>query len=349
MVDVNTEYIEAAIIELNNLIGIKKFDKEFEISRLIDKGKINEAVIQIARELNLPIDIELLYEDQANKNPEYSFISKSLVQYDKYGSEGIYAQVYIPPDLPFYGSPKLENYKVRILANRKILKYKISFLMVIAHELSHILLTSLNFPKKENEIYVDLVQILMGFGGVYSRGRITEEPIEGGVRKTTIGYLTEENLDFACSYVRSIYRKNELILKKYSLSVESLSILDRSNCKKLFFLQGFVNKIDSKKYQIKKEHLDDLLRMHDLNFFINFNSRYKNLNYKYREIKKSTSIKLLNNYNKKIINDNFQNIQLLKDDYSKLENDVNRNIEILLKYFSLFTKIKYRFRLYFTK
>lgn len=343
MIDVNRQYIETAINELNDLIGTKYLKSEIDILDSLKKNNVKESIKKIAVELTLPIDINLLYEGEISGNQYNAFVSNSLVNYDKYGCEGIYAQVHIPQDLPFYGSPQLNNFEIRVLANRKILNHRDTFVMVVAHELSHILLESLRFIKKNNEIYVDLVQILLGFGDFYKRGRIIVESLsENKYRKTTIGYLTDENVSFAYDYVEKINVKNNKLINEFNHKSTSLTKYKLNVEKKINYLEIYLDKLDSKKVIVKKEHIDSIIKMHDLNFFVNLKTKNKNLSVQLDEIINNISFLRLNSYGKIFLNEKFKTLDNLKKEYAILENELSDNIQILLRYLNFFTFIKYK-------
>jgi len=69
-------------------------------------------MILIARQLDLPIDINITYvpNDYRSQKGDNQFQSTGLVKVSQngtQGSEGIIAQVSIPGNLPFYGSSAL--------------------------------------------------------------------------------------------------------------------------------------------------------------------------------------------------------------------------------------------------
>lgn len=346
MVEVNRKYIESAINELNDLIGTKYLESGIDILKSLKQSNVREAIKNIAEELTLPVDINLLYEGEISGNQFNSFVSNSLVKYDKYGSEGIYAQVHIPNDLPFYGSPQFTNFEIKVFTNRKILIHEDTFVMVIAHELSHILLESLRFVKKNNEIYVDLVQILLGFGDFYKRGRVIVEKIsETQYKKTTIGYLTDDNVSFAYDYIEKINIKNKELKNEFNLKCREVTKCKEGVEKKLKYLEFYLHKLDSKKAPIMKEHTDSIIQMHDLNFLVGLKSRTSKLSILLDEIIKNISILRFNSYAKKILDKELISLEDLKKDFLILDSELNSNIQILLKYLNFFSFIKYKFRI----
>jgi len=76
-----------------------------------------------------------------------------------------------------------------------------SFVAVMAHELSHVLLHSLRHPQRESELHTDLVPLLLGFRPIVSVGRTHVEHRSQGDVATTFGYLTDAQFDFAVGHV----------------------------------------------------------------------------------------------------------------------------------------------------
>ncbi|GAG14361.1 unnamed protein product, partial [marine sediment metagenome] len=207
--EISNEYIENAINELNKFFGVKEPVLSENIFSLTRGGKTKEAMKLIARQLGLPIDINITnvlnnYRAQNNSNQFHSTHLTKIHQHGS-GSGGITAQVNIPGSLPFYGSSALNGYPINIKISDNCTEHPVVFAMVIAHELSHVLLYSLSHPKKENEFYTDLTAIILGFQNIFQNGRkITETDVEHGImstttrmQTTTYGYLNDNQFNFA--------------------------------------------------------------------------------------------------------------------------------------------------------
>jgi lipoate-protein ligase A len=104
-------------------------------------------------------------------------------------------------------------------------KYPKTFITVMAHELTHVVLYSMHHQKKNNEIYTDLAAMVLGFFKVMKFGRKTKEitdisferkrrrTVKRTKERTTVyGYLSDENFDFAYRQIKDIlnkYQKNK--------------------------------------------------------------------------------------------------------------------------------------------
>lgn len=171
---ITTQYIENAIIELNNFFGTKEPLSEIDLYQLLRNGYIKDAIRLLACQLGLPADINLIYvpKDYRAQKHNHRFYSTDLVKTDEYGyaTEGITAQAIIPETLPTYGTSALNNYPINIKISENCTKYISTFTMIVAHELTHVLFYSLNHPQKDNEIYTDINSMMQGFLNIYQKG-----------------------------------------------------------------------------------------------------------------------------------------------------------------------------------
>jgi hypothetical protein len=111
------------------------------------------------------------------------------------------AWIILPEKMPYYGTPAFKKLKLDIF----ILKYYAAttsyreFAITIAHELSHVVLESIQHPLRDEEKAVDLTAMLLGFSYFY---RTTAHAAQfvglQRVGKSHLGYLSERELDAAC-------------------------------------------------------------------------------------------------------------------------------------------------------
>jgi len=295
--EISNEYIEKAINELAKFFGVKEPVSSENIFQNIRGGKVKEAMKLIARQLGLPIDINFtnVPNDYRAQNGDNQFHSTHLAKVHQHGSgsEGITAQVSIPGNLPFYGSSALNNYPINVKISDNCTEHPVVFSMIMAHELSHILLYSLSHPQKENEFYTDLTAIMLGFQNIFQNGRkITETDVEQGfmstttrTRTTTYGYLNDEQFNFARSKINKILETNrerkKLLsdaIKKFNKQVSKyektlhkfkkfLDYLTKNTSNKIsgtdgkrmteFFQPGYLEDLDTplKDYKAKSENI----------------------------------------------------------------------------------------------
>lgn len=245
MIDVDKDYIERALSELIDSFGLREPVDHYDIVYLINEGNIDEAVIKIARELDLPIKVNISYiSSNYNKNAKSGFEGQHVVEVKPQGSDsgGITAQVGIPPDLPFYGSERLKGFPIDIRLSEDSAKYPKTFISVMAHELTHVVLYSMHHLKKDNEIYTDLAAMIFGFHRVMKYGRKTKEITNISFEKkggrdvkrtnskvTTYGYLNDKNFNFAFQKIKNELKefqkiKDEQLSKAEKIQEEIIEI-----------------------------------------------------------------------------------------------------------------------------
>jgi len=129
--------------------------------------------------------------------------------------------------------------------------------MVMAHELSHILLHSIYHREKSNEIYTDLTAMLLGFGFVVRMGRkTTKVSITGDkydyrishklTETATYGYLTDDNLIFAFNYIYDEYEKQKNTQKKVLKTANKIKEMMDRTLKLFNYFDTFIEYLDGK-------------------------------------------------------------------------------------------------------
>jgi hypothetical protein len=232
MNEVDNKYIEDAINRLLTTVGVKEYINHDRLISLVNSKKIKEAIKEIAKYLGLPIEVNLSYVPKGYRpGANDGFQSTHLVKTDwrGRGTGGITAQVSIPGNLPFYGTPGMINFPISIRVSENCAENPATFISVMAHELSHIVLYSLWHKEKENEFYTDLTAMMLGYGDIMRTGRKvvkTESFTDHGflssqtttsTQTTTYGYLSDDNFNFAherISKILNTYKKaKEKIIK----------------------------------------------------------------------------------------------------------------------------------------
>jgi len=267
MIKVDNKYINEAIDNLFHLIGIKEDILYDSIQKPFKKGKIKKCIKIIAEYLGLPVEINLFYISSyhnANSTNDQSFTTQQLVETDaeKRGVAGIVAQVHIPSYLPLYGTSSFVNFPVDVKVSKNIKEHPDTFMAIIAHELSHIVLNSLRYSEKDNEVYTDITAMLLGFNEVMRFGRETiKEHQEYSLSSTTTitetttyGYLPDEQFAFAYKEIIKILKQNKKIKKKLIKKLNSLqkqALIFENNILKFKNYIEFLDKNTNKKINQK--------------------------------------------------------------------------------------------------
>lgn len=201
------EYIENAIKDLASVLGIKEPVAADHFVERVKAGQIEECIDDIGRQLGLPVKANLVIvsDDYCPDSPT-TFDTNSLSRTDSRsrGTEGITAQILIPGHLPLYGSPRLEGFPITVKVSENCYAYPETFVTVMAHELSHVLLRSLAHPRCDDEIYTDLAAMLLGFTKVMDEGREVRRVAAQKVYTTTYGYLDNAAFGFALRTLKNM-------------------------------------------------------------------------------------------------------------------------------------------------
>lgn len=287
MDNIDDKYISNAIDELINLLGIKEgIPVETILKPLLD-GNIKGCVENMANYLGLPIVVNLSYSDK--------FESRSLAKTDYAGRgvEGITAQVSIPSDLPFYGTSRLRHFPISVKVSGNCQRHPETFMTIMAHELSHIVLHSLWHKEKDNEFYTDLTAMILGFSRVIKNGRKVVETKENFASvetlTTTYGYLSDEQFNFASNKIKEILKENinsyNDSKKKVFQKLTAYRKLLSSYKKELFRFEKFVEYLDkNQNKRIRKEDTPKIVLFHQLNYTNKFTAVVRSNEEKLKEI-----------------------------------------------------------------
>lgn len=206
--------VGAALESLLPILGVKSEPSRATLVSLLRRRKVQECVVAIASHMGLPIAINLTYV-HAGYTPGDSdrFKSTQLTKTDWRGQGvgGIVAQVRLPNNLPIYASSNLVGYPVHVRVSEDCHDTPDTFIGIMAHELSHVLLRTLRHPRDTDELYTEIVPLLMGFSSIVLRGREVIRSSSDGFTTTSrtmkYGYPTDSQFQFARKRVRDILKQ----------------------------------------------------------------------------------------------------------------------------------------------
>ena len=234
--------IEKALNELIPMIGVYKLANQTKLLNLISARRPEDAVKEIALSMGLPIKIEITYVSEANIG-------------------NIPAKIYIPSNLPHYGSPDMIDFPINIQISNTGIKTPLSLLAVLAHELAHIVLHSKRYKKKDDEYYTDLTAMLMGYAKIMKSGRkVVKSTITttGTINVTTTthtntityGYLSDESFNYAYKMIEVYLEKQKyliMVLKQKAVNYKGkLSKADKQYALIKYYLTYLGNNPDIK-------------------------------------------------------------------------------------------------------
>lgn len=220
---VDREYVSRAIAELARSVGLRDPIDYPRLGAMLGAEAVEKCVKAIAEHMGLPVRIELGYVGDGPAGDGGTFDTASLARKTASGgAESITAQVGMPTFLPLYGSKELKNFPIHVKISAGCLAHPRTFVAIMAHELSHVLLRSLGHPECDNEVYTDLTAMLMGFSKVMDEGRqVIRRTARGDwvqTHTTTYGYLEDYEFDFAVLQVNAL-------LEKYSATKKDIARL----------------------------------------------------------------------------------------------------------------------------
>ncbi|MBI3298862.1 MAG: hypothetical protein HYZ75_11900 [Elusimicrobia bacterium] len=283
---IDTNYIARAAEEVAASLGAKESLSvgDFHIP-FGPAGDTTKCIKGIAQQLGLPIGIELSYvpaswrpDGKERPGGHEKFESKHLVRtnWRGQGSEGIVAQVSIPPNLPLYGSSQLKNYPIKVRVSENCKSYPTTFIAVMAHELSHILLYSIGHRERDNETYTDITALLLGFSKITAQGRKVVKVTEGynstTTETTTYGYLSDENFDFATRKIAAIVESRKKEIRGAASAVRSCIQSHEGLRKELALVKQFLQRVDASPNVTGTTDVSKIILMHQASYFDKYES-----------------------------------------------------------------------------
>ncbi len=279
MEEVSNKYISEALHDLINLFGVRRslsldvFCKPFG-----RPGDLKKCIEQVALQLGLPVKIDLTFIPEGyNAAAVANFNSRHVVKSDGvgYGSQGIVAEVGIPNSLPLCNSKAMEGFPISVKVRESCKLSPATFITVMAHELSHVLLYSMRHAKKDNEFYTDLTAMLLGFAGIMKTGRKLEEHrTEQGflsrthhTKITTYGYLSDKNFEFAFATIQKTLDTRLASQERLRSSVATIETLCERYQAAIEDVKKLLKKLDdnpNKKFA--EPDLSAIIAMHQPNY-----------------------------------------------------------------------------------
>lgn len=108
------------------------------------------------------------------------------------------AWVVLPSELPAFGSKEFQDTTINMYFRKSFFQQSYDrAAMVVAHELSHVVLESIRHPLRRCEKAVDLTAMLLGFSRIWELAAHKEEQIGNTIKTSTLGYLTPEEISYA--------------------------------------------------------------------------------------------------------------------------------------------------------
>ncbi len=270
---ISNEYINNAIDELTTQLGVKEPIAIQTILKPLRARNIKGCAESIAGYLGLPIVVNL-------SHAPFESTGLAKTDYAGRGVAGITAQVSIPNYLPLYRTPGLEEFPIFVRISDNCLRYPVTFAAIMAHELSHIVLHSLQHKERDNEFYADLTAMILGFSRVMKDGRKLRETQTVQTKNyiiysetvtqtttTTYGYLSDSQFKLASDKIERILRRyrascrdsKEELVRKLSDYEKKILVYKRE----LFRFSKFIDYVDNKRItRMSQEDVAKLIAFH---------------------------------------------------------------------------------------
>lgn len=344
----NDEIINA-LDELITCLGVKEEIASHDLVALLRKRYTEGCVQEIATRLGLPIRINLSYvpKDFRPGNTD-RFRSSALARTDWTGRsiEGITAQVSIPQHLPMFGTSGLQGYPIQVRVSENCHAHPDTFIAIMAHELSHVLLASLWSPHKDSELHTDLVPIILGFRDVVQRGRKTIESTTNGNTTTTLtttyGYLTDSQFEFACNHVTGLLHRHSHDKKRLLKLVEQFQRKIEKATRSLAAFRYYFRYLDSHPpKRMRKEHAERVVQLHGEDYTREWESRITAVR-KSMEIAEAFA-RPLNHYTTGAVENlrtHTRVLELASDELDQVAEAIAKDGRILRKYVSFIYRLR---------
>jgi hypothetical protein len=109
------------------------------------------------------------------------------------------AWIELPQDMPFHGTDSFKKLKLKLYLQKSFLNDATydQVTVIVAHELSHVVLDSIQHPLRREEKAVDLTAMLLGFRILYASACYKERRCGNNIRYHTLGYLSRDEVELA--------------------------------------------------------------------------------------------------------------------------------------------------------
>lgn len=336
--------------------GVKAPVPSDPIFEALKVGDTQKCLSTIAGYLGLPVIIELsiveLAENFKSNRISEKFESTAIVCAEQPGqsAQSITAQILIPYNMPVYGSYELNNFHLCVKVSSSCLKHPKTFAAVMAHEFAHIVLYSIKHKQKDNEIYTDLIAMILGFSEIIRQGRKTIEIKKAAnttiTNSTTYGYLSDELFDFAFDKIKNTFLElrnkdrelQEMILNK----IVAYNTLTTDYEEKRVLLSKLLADFDTKTpKRIEKNDALEIVKMHQMYYIEGLADKGKKhlrvlAQLSEASIKHLVVTSLYSKQRLNILSDLFKKAEYLFSELEKENDALERDISILKRNSSFF-------------
>ena len=353
MIEVDNKYIDSAVDELMQLLGVKERIEYGLLWNMLEEGKAKDCVEAIAHTMGLPISVVISYVPSVYSGAStlgQRFTSHEIVKTAgtgkiRKGTESITAQVSAPSILPLFGSSSLKNYFVTVKVSDNVTKYPMTFMAIMAHELSHILLRTMQHRERDNEVYTDLTSMLLGFNEVVKMGRKVIEQDLGSTYTTTCtttyGYLSDSGFDYAYQKISEILERNHKIKKAIIQKIKQLRKLLVRVKNGISKFRYYIKVIDNNpRSRISKYDASQIVSLHQPNYVKEYEGLISESE---TRLQKYSDYKVINHYPHNWHTDIEDELNQITHEVKEVVKLLKKNLRVLKKNMSLHWRIRVMF------
>ena len=349
MEGIDNKYIEDAIVTLEKALGVKDHVSGQALISLVESHNVGECIREIAKYLGLPIRIDLSYVPRgyrADRTDGFSSTDLVKTAWGSRGGQGITAQVSIPECLPLYGTPGLNNYPIGVRISEDCTDSPATFIAVMAHELSHVVLHSFWHREKDNEVYTDLTAMMLGFSAVMKDGRkvvkTAEHPGRTETETTTYGYLSDGQFAYAYDRIEAILREYWRQRTDLSDRTATLEVMVSDGKKTMGHFKKYLTYVDRKlKERMSQEDAYRICVCHQAGYANEFELVVREADNELQRL--HAFIQHLDHYNDHLlgtIKRHEDEIQAVARDLASTHNGLLADVGILKRHVSLLYRLK---------
>jgi hypothetical protein len=150
-----------------------------------------------------------------------------------------------PDELPFYGTKAFKETSLKMFFRKSFLERHTydQVAIVIAHELSHVVLDSIRHPLHREEKAVDLTAMLLGFRHLYLSGAHKEHRTGKSIKTETTGYLSSAEVHLANHLIEVSHADSKILSSASSGYARLKAVLSRINLMSVFVIICIVTSI----------------------------------------------------------------------------------------------------------
>lgn len=183
-----------------------------KIKALHDKGDLGGVVKLIRRTMNVNVRLTVHW---TNAEPPS-------------GLGDAPAWIRRPQKMPYYGTRAFNEVTADLFIRKEFANTRPydQFALMVAHELSHIVLDSIEHPLRLEEKAVDLTAMLLGFSYLYRRASRSVQQVDYKTyQRNQLGYLSDLELDEACNILLPASVRRKRAVASYARASAGLLIL----------------------------------------------------------------------------------------------------------------------------